>query len=80
MIDCDDERQEREAQDRVSLLAMNLSRLFGPVDAAGLMAGGMIGVMTAAYGRKAAIAYVKGLLEEMSLDELGRDGPNLMVN
>jgi hypothetical protein len=66
MIDCENERQEREAQNRITMMAINLAKLFPPVDAAGLLIGAAVGILETTYGRQKAIEYVAELAREMA--------------
>jgi hypothetical protein len=78
MIDCDDEQLEKRATRKISELALSLQKLFSPLDVVGLLIGAAVGVLEQTYGRRAGIAYIEGLLDEMRRDEIGRDGPSLV--
>jgi hypothetical protein len=66
MVDDDDaDPRVQEAQRRISQLALNLQRIFSPIDSAGLLLGGACGILETALGREAAAKYLLLLAKEM---------------
>jgi hypothetical protein len=54
-----------EAKARMARLATNLTRIFTPIDVAGLLAGAAFGVIAGVYGRAKAQEYFSELADEI---------------
>jgi hypothetical protein len=55
----------KEAQERISDVAVGLARLFTPMRAAALLAGAALTLVRSTYGRDAARDFFAGVAEEI---------------
>lgn len=58
-----------EARARMTALATNLTKIFAPVDVAGLLAGAAFGVIAGVYGRARAREYFAELADDISHEQ-----------
>lgn len=58
--------QIERAQSRMTMLALNLQRVFSPVDVAGLLTGAAIGVLSHALGPEKTREYFSAIADELA--------------
>lgn len=63
-----DERLE-EARKHMSLIAFNLQKVMAPIDAAGVLMGAALGILTQRFGEAKAIEYLRELATELEEDD-----------
>jgi hypothetical protein len=68
-----DNPEIKAAQSRMSRFAVQLAERLGAMDAAGLLMGAAVGVLTSEYGADTASHYLEELAEEMA-NSLAADG------
>ena len=58
-----------EAQERITRTALGLARIFGPMQAACLLAAAAMTLIRRTYGRDTARAFFEGIAEEIDDEE-----------
>lgn len=62
---CDNDKQLDEARSRMTRLASDLTKIFTPIDAAGILAGAAIALVAGTYGRAKAVEYLTELARDL---------------